>query len=149
MNRRCTGLVVASVLSLTVLLGLAWAATAEEEVKKLETERAAASVKGYVAILEKQTADDYTFINLYGQMSDKSQMLNGFKTGRTKLTSNDLSDVKVRLYGYTAVVTGKADVKGTMAGKETSAQMMFTRVYVKKGGSWQSVAFQQTRVSNQ
>jgi ketosteroid isomerase-like protein len=134
-------------LSLTVLLGLAWAASTEEELKKLETERAAASVKGDVAIMEKQTADDYTFINLYGQMSDKSQMVNGFKTGRTKLTSNELSDMKVRVYGDTAIVTGKADVKGTLAGKETSGQVMFTRVYVKKGGSWQSVAFQQTRVS--
>jgi ketosteroid isomerase-like protein len=116
-------------------------------VKKLETDRAAASVKGDVAIMEKQTSDDYTFINLYGQMSDKSQMVNGFKTGRTKLTSNELSDVKVRVYGDTAIVTGKADIKGTLAGKETSGPIMFTRVYVKKGGSWQSVAFQQTRVS--
>ncbi len=149
MNRRCTGFAVALVLSLTVLLGLAWAASTEEEVKKLETDRAAASVKGDVATMEKQTADDYTFINLYGQMSDKSQMVNGFKTGRTKLTSNELSDGKVRVYGDTAIVTGKADVKGTLAGKETSGQVMFTRVYVKKGGSWQSVAFQQTRVSNQ
>jgi hypothetical protein len=36
----------------------------------------------------------------------------------------------------------------SMAGKDTKAQIMFTRVYVKKGGQWQSVAFQQTRVSN-
>ena len=84
--------------------------------------------------------------NLYGQMSDKSQMVSNFKTGRTKLTSNEVSDMKVRVYGNTAVITGKADVAGTMAGKDTKGQIMFTRVYVKKGGSWQSVAFQQTLV---
>jgi len=77
----------------------------EEELKKLETDRAAAAVKGDVATLEKQTSDDYTFINLYGQMSDKSQMVNNFKTGRTKLTSNEVSDMKVRGYGNTAVIT--------------------------------------------
>ncbi len=125
MNRRCTGFVIASVLSLAVLLGLAWAANVEEELKKLETDRAAAAVKGDAATLEKQTSDDYTFINLYGQMSDKSQMVNAFKTGQTKLT-----------------------FKGTLGGKDTNGQIMFTRVYVKKGGSWQSVAFQQTLVSN-
>ena len=73
-------------------------------------------------------------------------MVNNFKTGRTKITSNEVSDMKVRVYGNTAVITGKADVAGTMAGKDTKGQIMFTRVYVKKGGSWQSVAFQQTLV---
>src|SRR5207237_2265957 len=144
MNRSSTSFVFASVLA--ALVGLAWAANVEEELKKLETDRAAAAVKGDVATLEKQTSDDYTFINLYGQMSDKSQMVNNFKTGRTKITSNEVSDMKVRVYGNTAVITGKADVAGTMAGKDTKGQIMFTRVYVKKGGSWQSVAFQQTLV---
>ncbi len=146
MNRRSTAFVFASVLALAALVGLAWAANVEEELKKLETDRAAAAVKGDVATLEKQTSDNYTFINLYGQMSDKSQMVDNFRTGRTKLTSNEVSDMKVRVYGNTAVITGKADVAGTMAGKDTKGQIMFTRVYVKKGGSWQSVAFQQTLV---
>jgi ketosteroid isomerase-like protein len=145
---RTTGFVIASVLSLAGLLCLAWAANVEEELKKLETDRAAAAVKGDVATLEKQTSDDYTFINLYGQMSDKAKMVNAFKTGQTKLTSNELSDMKVRVYGSTAVITGKAEVKGTLVGKDTKGEVMFTRVYVKKGASWQSVAFQQTLVSN-
>src|SRR5438876_5427140 len=68
-------------------------------------------------------------------MSDKSQMVNKFKTGRTKITSNEVSDMKVRVYGNTAVITGKADVAGTMAGKDAKGQIMFARVYVKKGGS--------------
>ncbi len=135
-------------LFVVVMLGSAWAQSVEEQLKKLETDRAAAAVKGDVATLEKQTADDYTFINLYGQMSDKSQMVTAFKTGQTKLTSDEVSDMKVRVYGNTAVITGKVDVAGTMAGKDTKAKIMFTRVYVKKGGQWQSVAFQQTRVSN-
>jgi len=88
MNRSSTSFVFASVLAVAALVGLAWAANVEEELKKLETDRAAAAVKGDVATLEKQTSDDYTFINLYGQMSDKSQMVNNFKTGRTKITSN-------------------------------------------------------------
>jgi len=135
-------------LSLAVLLSVAWAASAEEELKKLETDRAAAVVKGDVATLEKQTSDDYTLINMNGQMSDKSQMVSAFKSGQTKLTSDELSDMKVRVYGNTAVITGKADVKGTLGGRDATGQIMFTRVYVKKGGQWQSVAFQQTRVSN-
>jgi len=147
MNRRCIALAIASFFLLAAL-DSAWAQSAEEQLKKLEMDRAAAAVKGDAATLEKQTSDDYTFINLYGQMSDKSQMVNAFKTGRTKLTSNELSDMKVRVYGNTAVITGKADVKGTLGGKDTNGHIMFTRVYVKKNGTWQSVAFQQTSVAN-
>jgi ketosteroid isomerase-like protein len=148
MNRRRNAFLLASILSLAVLLSVAWAASADEELKKLETDRAAAVVKGDVATLEKQTSDDYTLINMNGQMSDKFQMVSAFKSGQTKLTSDELSDMKVRVYGNTAVITGKADVKGTLGGKDATGQIMFTRVYVKKGGQWQSVAFQQTRVSN-
>ena len=148
MNRRWTGIVITSVLSLAALLSLARAANVDEDLKKLETERAAAVVRGDAATLAKQTSDDYTFINVYGRMSDKSQMVDAFKNGQSKLASDELSDMKVRLYGNTAVITGKADVKGTLSGKDITGQMMFTRVYVKKGGHWQSVAFQQTLVSN-
>jgi len=82
MKQKCATFVIAS-LFVFVVLGSAWAQSDEEQLKKLETDRAAAAVKGDVATLEKQTADDYTFINLYGQMSDKSQMVNNFKTGQT------------------------------------------------------------------
>ena len=61
MNRRCTAVVFASVLALAALVGLAWAANVEEELKKLETDRAAAAAKGDVATLEKQTSDDYEY----------------------------------------------------------------------------------------
>ena len=147
MNRIGT-FVLAAAFSSVTLLGSAWAEDVQEQLKKLETDRSAAVVKGDVETLEKQTSDDYTLINMNGQMSDKSQMVAAFKSGQTKLTSDDLSDLKVRVYGNTAVITGKADVKGTLGGSDATGQIIFTRVYVKKGGRWQSVAFQQTRVAN-
>jgi ketosteroid isomerase-like protein len=139
---------VAVVFCLAAFLGSAWAQNVEREIEKLETERAAAVVKGDVATLDKETSDDYTFISANGQMSDKSQTLNSIKSGDTKLTADDLSDLRVRVYGDTAVVTGKADVKGTVRGQNAPGQILFTRVYVKKYGRWHSVAFQQTKVAN-
>ena len=148
MNRKYVAYLLTSVLVLVALVGLAWAATVEDELKKLETDRAAATVKGDIATLAKQTSDDYTVINLRGQVIDKAQVLDMFKTGKTKFESNELSDLKVRVYGNVALVIGKANVKGTLAGQAFNGQIIFTRVYVKKGGSWQSVAFQQTQVAN-
>src|SRR5438045_9057685 len=143
MTSKRAAFVIALVLSLAALLGLAWAANVEDELKKLETDRAAAVVKG------NETSDDYTLINVNGQMSGKSQMVDAFKSGKTKLTSDELSDMKVHVYGNTAVITGKATVKGTMGGKDVDGQILFNSVCVKKGGSWQSVAVQQTCIGNE
>jgi ketosteroid isomerase-like protein len=145
---RIAAFVLAATFSAVTCLSSASAEDVQDQLKKLETDRAAAVVKGDVEALEKVTADDYTLINVNGQMSDKAQMISNFKSGQTKLTSDELSEMKVRVYGDTAVVTGKADVKGTVAGKDVTGQVLFTRVYVKKDRRWQSVAFQQTRVSN-
>ena len=147
MNRRCSGFVITSFVALAVL-GSAFAQSTEEQLKKFETDRSAAVVKGDVATVEKGTANDYTFVNVFGQTSDKAQLLNALKSGDLKLTSDEVSDLKVRVYGNTAVITGKGDIKGTIGGKDASGQNVFTRVMVKKGGTWQTVALQQTRISS-
>ncbi|HEX6505298.1 MAG TPA: nuclear transport factor 2 family protein [Terriglobales bacterium] len=141
MKRICAAIVV-----VFAMLGGAWSQGVEEHIKKMETERAAAVVKGDTDTLAKMTSDDYMLINVNGQMWDKAHTMEAIKSGQIKLSQDDVSDLKVRVYGNTAVVTGKADVKGTIAGKDASGQILFTRVYVKKGGKWLSVAFQQTKV---
>lgn len=148
MNRKFAALAVILVFVLAALCSSAVAQSVEDHIKKMETDRAAAVIKGDIDKLDKETADDYTLININGHMSDKSQMINGFKSGQNKLSQDDVSDMKVRVYGDVAVVTGRVTVKGTMGGKDASGDAMFTRVYVKKGGKWQSVALQQTRVAN-
>ena len=121
----------------------------EEQIKKIENDRAQAVVKGDVTTLDKYTADDYVFIDRFGNVSDKAATLNRIKSGDIKITSNDLSDLKVRVYGNTAVVTGKSEAKGTIGGRDTGGPVLFTRVYVKKNGRWQSVQFQQTPAGGQ
>src|SRR5713226_3510894 len=109
---------------------------AEQELTKLEQDRAQAAV----AFLEQNTADDYTFINARGIVMTKAQLLGAFKSGDIKLQSNDLDDLHVRVYGDTAVVTGRSTQKGQAQGQDTSGQYRFTRVYVKRNSQWQSVA---------
>lgn len=141
---------VLSILASLLLLaacGSAFGADDEEQLKKYETDRAAAVVKGDAAAVADGTADDYTFITANGQMMDKSQLVNAMKSGDLKLTSNDISDLKIHVYGNTAVITGKSDVKGSIGGKDATGQDLFTRVLVKNNGKWQSVALQQTKVS--
>jgi ketosteroid isomerase-like protein len=148
MNRLAKSVVVAAAFSLATLTTVPAHAqsSVEEQIKKMERDRAAAVVKGDVALLEGLTADDYILINANGQVSDKATTMSNIKTGVIKLTANEVSDMKVRVYGDTAVVTGKSSAKGTIGGRELKGPVMFTRVYVKMKGKWQSVAFQQTPI---
>ena len=152
MTRMATRVVVAAVFGVATLTaasaGAQGAATAsvEEQIKKMEKDRAAAVVKADVATLESLTSDDYVLINANGQVSNKAETMSNIKTGKIKLTANEVSDMKVRVYGDSAVVTGKSTAKGSINGIELKGPVMFTRVYVKKNGKWQSVAFQQTPI---
>src|SRR6266540_531479 len=152
MTRMATRVVIAAALGVATLTAaparaqMGAASGVEEQIKKMERDRAAAVVKADVATLEGLISDDYTFINANGQVSNKAETIENIKTGKIKLTANEVSDMNVRVYGDTAVVTGKSTAKGSINGIELKGPLMFTRVYVKKNGKWQSVAFQQTRI---
>jgi Ketosteroid isomerase homolog len=142
---------IAAALSLLMTASVVAQSTGntEEQIEKLENDRAQAVVKGDVASLDKMTSDDYTIIDRAGRMRDKQATMAAIKSGDIKLTSNKLSDLKVRVYGDTAVVTGRSDAEGSINGTPSNGPVRFTRVYVKKDGQWQSVAFQQTPITSQ
>ena len=70
-----------------------------------------------------------------------------FSPARIKYEARQISDLRVRVYGNTAIVTGRAMQKGVENAKDYSGENRFTRVYVKKEGRWVSVALQVTLVA--
>ena len=122
------------------------ATSAEDEIKKLEEARNQAILHGDAAALDRMTSDDYTFITLRGEMRSKSDILKGFASGSFHYESREISDLKVRTYGDTAVVTGRSVQKGVENGKDYSGDYWFTRVYVKQKGRWLTVALQTTLI---
>jgi len=123
------------------------AADPKAALEQMEKDRAQAVVKKDTATLEKMTADDYQLIDANGKMRGKADTMEAIKSGAISLQSNDVDDLKVQVYGNTAVVTGRSNPKGTIDGKDVSGPIRFTRVYVKRNGNWQSVLFQQTRIA--
>jgi ketosteroid isomerase-like protein len=117
-----------------------------DEIKKLEQQRNEAILKGDTATLDKLTSDDYANTTAQGKIEKKAEILDGFKSGKIKFDSRELSDLDVRVYGNTAVVTGQVNQKSTNNGADTSGQNRFTRVYVKQNGRWVSVANQATPI---
>jgi hypothetical protein len=117
-----------------------------EKIRALEEERNQAILNGDIAALDRMTSDDYTFITLRGELRTKADILRDFRSGSIKYQSRAISDLNIRVYGNSAVVTGRAIQKGLENGKDYSGDYWFTRVYVNQDSRWQTVALQTTLI---
>jgi ketosteroid isomerase-like protein len=145
-----------ALLLMSLVVGHVWAqapgakaaSPAEEEIKALENERNEAIVKGDAAALDRMTSEDYTFITLRGELRTKAEIVKGFQSGSFKYESRQISDLNIRVFENTAVVTGRSSQKGVENGKDYSGDYRFTRVYVKQNGRWITVALQATVIKS-
>ena len=87
-------------------------------------------------------ADDYTYTSENGVFMTKAQRLEAIKTN-PRPASIDFKDLKVRVYGDTAVVTGRVMSEASPDGQAINNRTMW--VWVKQGGTWRLVAVQGTR----
>lgn len=89
-------------------------------------------------------ADDYVAITPLGQVTTKQETLAARRSGQLRYEAMNISDMVVRVYGDTAVVTARADVKGHQLGEDFSGPYRYTRVWVRRNGRWQTVSYQAT-----
>jgi ketosteroid isomerase-like protein len=119
----------------------------EQAIRQLHRETVQAQLKSDTAALDRVWADDHTFTNPLGVVQTKAQRLAEMKSGDRTLESFTLEDIQVRVYGNTAVVTGRGTLKGQRHGQDIGGQYRGIDVYVKKQGRWQLVAAQATRIA--
>jgi ketosteroid isomerase-like protein len=125
----------------------------EQAIRALERQLSEAVVRGDRAIFDRLFADDFTHTSHTGAFKTKAEWMAEGKSadrqpGKTTYDAYQADDLAVRIYGETAVVTGRLSPKGTNAqGKPMSGQYRFLRVWVKRGGDWRVVAFQGTRIA--
>ncbi len=119
----------------------------EQTIRRLDSERSQAIVRGDTATLERIYADDYSAVGTSGAVRNKAQAIADVKSGALKMESQSFDNVNVRVYGDAAIVTGVATQKGQDKGRDISGQSRFTRVYVKRNGQWQIVAGHASRVA--
>ncbi|MGA2361368.1 MAG: nuclear transport factor 2 family protein [Candidatus Aminicenantales bacterium] len=121
--------------------------SAEQELLKLEQEWGDALVKPDLAFLDRILGEDYMFTSPEGEVLTKAQMLAELKSGEDVVSSVVNFDMKVRVYGNAAVVTGHSTDKETVKGKDISGEYRWTDTWIRKGGRWQCVADHASRVA--
>ena len=100
-----------------------------------------AQLKLDAAALEQVFADDITVAVPGMPEMSKTQALGFLKSGRLKFDRYETSGVHVRTYGDAAVVTGHLARSRTVNGQAVADDWLFTKTYIRQGGSWRVVAF--------
>jgi ketosteroid isomerase-like protein len=125
------------------------AATADVQqiLKDRFREYTEALTKRDLAALDKIWAEGYTFTNGRGEFLTKKDRMANIKSGATQFDSISREDEEIRVFGNTAVVTGRVLLKVIYSGKESSGPYRFINVWVKMQGRWQIVANQITSIA--
>jgi ketosteroid isomerase-like protein len=120
-----------------------------KQVEALEMQWREAQLNNNVSDMEHLLADDYVGISANGTIESKSQALAVRQAGTLHITQLELSDLKVRIYGDTAVVTSRAELQGTNGQRDISGTYRYTRVYTRRLGQWKIVSFEASRIHDE
>lgn len=123
------------------------ASSVEETLMQIERDWTAALIKADVAAVERIQAPDWPLTDEYGELKTRAQSNAELKSGDQKYQSSVINDLKVRVFGDTAIVHGLSTDKSRFKGKDTSSQYRWTDVFVKREGRWQAVATHVSRVA--
>jgi ketosteroid isomerase-like protein len=118
--------------------------TAIREIVEMERLAKEASLHRDADFSQRTLAEDYVAITPLGQVTTKQDSLSARKSGQLRYDTINVSDMVVRVYGDTAIVTARADVKGRQLGEDFSGPYRYTRVWVRRSGHWQTVSYQAT-----
>jgi ketosteroid isomerase-like protein len=84
----------------------------EQTIRRLDNERIQAQVHADEAALNRIYADDFIGVGPSGTVRTKPQVLADFTSGDLKFQSIITEEVQVRVYGNTAVETGRSTMTG-------------------------------------
>ena len=93
-----------------------------------------------IDILSSLLADDFVITIEDGSIFSKAGYISHSADPSTHVQVAELSDLKVRIHGDTAIVTGAYHEKGQSSGKPYEYHDRLTDVWIKAGGKWQVVA---------
>ena len=117
------------------------------EIEQLEETWRNAMLKANVSVMDSLLADDYMGITANGTIETRDRVLASMRSGALRFSVIDLSERKLRSYGTTVLVTSRAEITGTNAGRDVSGGYRYTRVCAQDAqGKWKIVSFEVSRI---
>jgi ketosteroid isomerase-like protein len=114
---------------------------------QMERDWAKAMMSGDNATMDRIIASDWVLTDPMGHRTSRAEAVGDLRSGALKFESTVPLDMEVRVFGDTALVSGRTRDKGTFKGQDISGDYRFTDVFVKRDGRWQAVSTQVTKVA--
>ncbi len=124
------------------------AADVEREVREADAGRVKALLDNDFGALEALLGDDLTYVHSNGMLDTKESYINGLRSGASRYLTMDMSDVAVRAFGDTALITAKFNARVQLRDREVNPTPRVLIVYGKRDGRWQMVAWQSTQIAS-
>ena len=113
---------------------------------ELDRKRMVAMAEKDVATLNAVLAEDLVYTHSSARLDTKASLIGAMVSGATVYSSVEPSDVVAQDLGDAVVLTGVAAISVNSGGKPNSFRVRFTDVYANKGGAWQMVTWQSTKL---
>ena len=114
--------------------------TAAKEIRKLEEKWTESYKERRIDLLSTLLAEDFVITVEDGSTFSKAGYISHSADSDVRVEVAKISDLKVRLHGNTAVVTGAYHERGVSHGKPYEYHDRLTDVWMKVGGTWQVIA---------
>jgi hypothetical protein len=121
----------------------------EKQVMAAEQARTAALDRSDVTALDQIMADDVTYVHASGMVDTKISYLAAIRSGQLHYISWQPENLRVRVLGNTAVITGEYAVRvadSRVQPTPFNIRIFILSVYTWRSGRWQQIAWQSTRV---
>ncbi len=112
----------------------------------LDKKRMTAMAQKDLATLSRLLSDDLIYTHSSARLDTKQSLIGNMELGSTVYTAVEPSDVKAQDLGDAVVLTGSCRISVMSQGRPNSFSVRFTDVYANKGGQWQMVTWQSTRL---
>jgi ketosteroid isomerase-like protein len=133
-----------TVFALASLAGLllVFAQESDEANAVLQTERdlAMAYQRSDADVIVQDVMEDYTLTSSTGKVTTRADDIAEAKKNDPKYEMFENYDMKARVHGDAAVVTGKTHTKGMSGEKPFDSLFQFTDTFVKDRGRWRLLA---------
>jgi ketosteroid isomerase-like protein len=133
-----------TVFALASLAGLllVFAQESDEANAVLQTERdlAMAYQRSDADVIVQDVMEDYTLTTSTGKVTTRADDIAEAKKNDPKYEMFENYDMKARVHGDAAVVTGKTHTKGMSGEKPFDSLFQFTDTFVKDRGRWRLLA---------
>ncbi len=91
-------------------------------------------------------AEDFRQIDPNANLETKKSFVAGIVDPKLTIDPYTVEDFEVRLYGDTALLSGRTHMTGKYDGKVFESNYRYIDIYVRRGGVWKIVSVQITRI---